>query len=259
METTFVSVRGGRFNTEVVEAGAGSPLLVLHGWQGLSWNPFLEGLSKRYRIIAPKIPGYGESTGDDELTDIFDLIYYHLDLLDAMGLDQVPVVAHSLGAMVAAELAAAQPRRFSKLVLTAPFGLWNEKRPILDFFIERPESLAAAMYADPSSDVAKQAATVPEDEAGRVAFFLERAKSLRVAAKYLWPIPNRGLSKRIHRVSAPTLLLWGEKDGICPPALAEDWKAAIPHAVVEIIPGAGHLPGSEQPGRALDVVERFLS
>jgi pimeloyl-ACP methyl ester carboxylesterase len=258
METRTVAVNGGAFNTEVVEAGSGPPLLLLHGWQGLVWNGFIEGLAASYRVIAPKLPGYGESTGDDNLTDFVDLLYYHLDLLDELGLENVPVVSHSLGAMVAAELAAMQPRRFSKLVLSAPFGIWNPDHPVTDFFIERPDALAAAMYADPTSDIAKQAATVPEDDAGRVAFFLERAKSLRIAAKWLWPIPNRGLAKRAHRISAPTLLLWGEGDGICPPALAEDFKAVIPHARVEIIAGAGHLPGSEQPEKTLEVVQRFL-
>jgi len=258
METKSVAVRGGLFNAEVVEAGTGSPLLLLHGWQGLTWNPFFEGLSKQYRVIAPKLPGYGDSTGDDELTDFFDLTYYHLDLLDELGLDNVPILGHSLGGMLGAELAAVQPKRFSKLVLSAPFGLWNDERPVIDFFVEKPDSLAAATYADPSSDVAKTASAVPEDDAGRVAFYLERAKSLRIAAKYLWPIPNRGLSKRAHRISAPTLLVWGEKDGICPPSLAEDWKAVIPHAQVATIAGAGHLPGAEQPEATLKVVTDFL-
>jgi pimeloyl-ACP methyl ester carboxylesterase len=259
METKTVSVRGGAFQTELIEAGSGTPLLFLHGWQGLTFDPLLEGLSASHRVIAPKLPGYGESTGDEHLVDFFDLIYYHLDLLDALGLREVPVVAHSLGAMIAAELAAVQPERISKLVLIAPFGLWNEEHPVIDFFVERPEALAAAMYADPSSEIAKAAATVPEDDAGRVAFFLERAKSLRIAAKYLWPIPNRGLAKRAHRISAPTLLIWGEKDGICPPALAEDFKAVIRDARAEIIPGAGHLPGAEQPAKTLAVVEKFLA
>jgi pimeloyl-ACP methyl ester carboxylesterase len=114
------------------------------------------------------------------------------------------------------------------------------------------------MYADPTSEIAVAAANVPEDEPGRVAFFLERAKSLRIAAKYLWPIPNRGLSKRAHRISAPTLLIWGEKDGISPPSLAQDFQAAIRASRVEIIKGAGHLPGAEKPDEMLRVVEAFL-
>ena len=59
-------------------------------------------------------------------------------------------------------------------------------------------------------------------------FMLERAKSLATTAKYVWPIPNRGLGKRLHRVSAPTLLVWGERDGMVPPAYAEDFRKRCP-------------------------------
>jgi pimeloyl-ACP methyl ester carboxylesterase len=258
METKFVPVDDGKFNTEILEGGSGSPLLLMHGWTGIPGGPFLDELAKKHRVIAPRIPGFGESSGDDHLTDFFDLLYYHLDLLDALDLRGVPVIAHSLGAMIAAEIAAMQPDRFSKLILVAPFGIWNEAHPVLDFFIETPQALSAAMYANPDSDAAKAAATIPDDEAGRVAFFLERAKSLRIAAKYLWPIPNRGLSKRAHRISTPTLLIWGENDGISPPELAKDFQAAIKGSKVEIIPGAGHLPGVEKPQEMLKAVEAFI-
>ena len=115
------------------------------------------------------------------------------------------------------------------------------------------------MYANPASDAAQAAASVPQDDAGRVAFYYERAKSLRIAAKYLWPIPNRGLARRSHRISAPTLLVWGEQDRICPPALASDFQAAIKNTSVAIIPGAGHLPGAEPPQALLPFINGFLA
>lgn len=259
MNTTTVSVRGGAFSTECIEAGSGSPLLLLHGWNGVIPDTMIQGLARTHRVIAPLIPGYGNSTGDEHLNDFVDLIYWGLDFMDAEGLKDVPIVAHSLGAMLAAELAAAQPDRISKLVLIAPFGLWNEQHPVVDFFVESPAGLAAAMYANPASDAAQAAASVPQDDAGRVAFYYERAKSLRIAAKYLWPIPNRGLARRSHRISAPTLLVWGEQDRICPPALASDFQAAIKNTSVAIIPGAGHLPGAEQPQALLSVINGFLA
>lgn len=259
MQHNTIPVRGGMFNTEVLEAGSGEPLLFLHGVAGVeSAELFLNRLAEQYHVIAPKHPGFGGSTGSENLLDIYDLIYYYLDFLDAARLRDLPVVGHSLGAMFAAELAAVQPERFSKLVLLAPIGLWNPDHPVVDFFSMTPQELASATYHDPESAAAQAAAQAPEDNEAYVHFMLERAKSLSTAAKYLWPIPNRGLSKRLHRISAPTLLVWGESDRIVPPQYAQDFCAAIPQAQAETIQGAGHLPEVEQPEKLAEVVVSFL-
>src|SRR5579875_1151834 len=260
MQERTITVRGSAFETQIFEAGSGAPLLFLHGVSDIGPSePFLERLAERHRVIAPRLPGFGESTGSEQLLDIHDLIYYELDLLDALGLHGVPLIGHSLGGMIAAELAAVQPERFSALVLIAPLGLWNPAYPVADFFSMSPAEVAAATYHNPSSPAAQAAGARPEDNEAYIAFMLDRAKSLATAAKYLWPIPNRGLNKRLHRVSAPTLLIWGESDGIVPPRYAEDFRAALPQARTEIIAEAGHIPQFEQPERVAQVVEAFLS
>ncbi len=81
---------------------------------------------------------------------------------------------------------------------------------------------------------------------------------MATTARYLWPIPNRGLNKRLHRASMPTLLVWGERDGICPPQYARDFQALLPDARLEIIPAAAHLPQVEQPARLAELVRSFL-
>ena len=129
---------------------------------------------------------------------------------------------------------------------------------MLDFFVSSPDDLKAAMWADPEGEAARGVTQVPQTE-GDVAVLLERVKSLRVAAKYLWPIPNRGLTKRIHRVSASTLLLWGADDGIIPPAYGRDFVKLLPKARLEVIANAGHLPQVEQPDEALRLVNKFLA
>jgi pimeloyl-ACP methyl ester carboxylesterase len=174
-------------------------------------------------------------------------------------LQGLPVVGHSLGAMVAAELAAVQPQRFSAVVLIAPFGLWNPGYPVADFFSMSPADVARATYHDPESPAAKAAGTPARDDEAYIDFMLERAKSLATAAKYLWPIPNRGLVKRLHRVSAPSLLIWGESDGIVPPRYAEDFQRGIPHARVVVVAEAAHLPQVEQPERLAETVLGFVS
>lgn len=247
------------FQASLLEGGAGPPLLYLHGTWGPDWGAFLERLAAGRRVIAPRLPGFGESTGSEHLLDLHDLIYYELDLLDALDLRGLPLIGHSLGGMIAAELAAVQPERFSHLVLLDPLGLWNSEYPVPDFFAMSPPDLAAALYADPSSPIAQQAARIPVAEDERISYFLERAKGLATSAKYTWPIPNRGLAKRLHRVRLPTLLIWGARDGIVSPRYAGDFKQRVPQAHLEIVPGAAHLPLVEQPDRVAELVERFLA
>ncbi len=260
MQVRTVPVHGGEFTTEVLEAGSGEPLLFLHGLPGIEVSELLlNRLAERYRVIAPRHPGFGNSTGTEHLLDLHDLIFYYLDFLDAEGLRGVPIIGHSLGGMFAAELAAVQPDRFSNVVLMAPFGLWNPGYPVADFFSMTPKELAAATYHDAASSVAVAAAQAPEDNEAYIHFMVERAKSLATAAKYLWPIPNRGLNKRLHRISAPTLLVWGESDRIVPTRYADDFMAKLPAARLEMIPRAGHLPQLEQLDILAEVIESFLS
>lgn len=257
MATRTVSVRSGMFKVEVREEGSGEPLLYLHGMQGAS-DPIIEALARQHRVIAPVHPGFGESSGDEHLLDIHDLIYYYLDFMDAEGLRSLPIAGHSLGGMFAAELAAVQPERFTKVVLIAPLGLWNEEYPVPDFFVASPTDLAAMTWHDPASAAAKAAMTIPANE-GEVAAMLERVKSMRIAAKYLWPLPNKGLAKRAHRISAPTLLVWGASDGLSPTPYARDFQRLIRGARVEIIEEAGHVPQVEQPAATVERIEAFLA
>jgi pimeloyl-ACP methyl ester carboxylesterase len=259
MQSRQVALRDGLFEASLLEAGSGPPLLYLHGTWAADGGPFLERLAERRRVLAPRLPGFGESTGSEQLLDLHDLIYYELDLLDALDLRGLPLVGHSLGGMVAAELAAVQPERFSHLVLLGPLGLWNQDYPVPDFFAFSPPDLAAALYADPDSPVAQQAARIPVEEDERISYYLERAKGLAASAKYLWPIPNRGLAKRLHRVRMPTLLVWGERDEIVSPRYAADFQARLPQARLEILPNAAHLPMVEQPERLAALVEAFLA
>src|SRR5579883_2982100 len=104
MDQKTIDVRGGMFHTAVLEGGSGNTVLYLHGLNGLQQDRFLNLLCDKHQVIAPYHPGFGESTGSEQLTDLNDLLYYYLDFLDAEGLRGIPVVAHSLGAMFALEL-----------------------------------------------------------------------------------------------------------------------------------------------------------
>lgn len=274
-----LAVRDGRFDIDLLEGGSGDPLLFLHGIAGLEWDGCLEALASQRHVYAPRTPGFGESTGSEELHDVQDLTYFYLDLLDALGLDSLPLVGHSFGGMVAAELASVQPQRFTKVVLIAPFGLWSDDHQVVDYFAIPPGELAQAMYHDQESEAAQQMAGGPSSptltqptrvrmpDAGPdsaegqavIDYYLERNRSMATAAKYLWPIPNKGLKRRIHRMSQPTLIVWGEHDGLIPPAYGEDFRALIPGSRLELVPDAAHLVTAEQPERVAELVNGFLA
>src|SRR5690349_16854955 len=122
------------FEVEVGELGSGPPLLYLHGIWDAHDERFLAELARTHCVVRPHLPGFGRSTGDQHLHDVHDAIYYLLDVLDALELRDLPLAGHCLGGMFAAELAAVQPRRFTRLALIAPFGLWDPAHPTLDFF-----------------------------------------------------------------------------------------------------------------------------
>ena len=179
MEEKTVSVVNGRFSVEMLEAGSGPDLLFIHGAGGLMWDPFLEQLSQHYHVIAPKIPGTAGSTGIEWLMDHHDVFYFYWDFLDALGVDDVIVVGHSMGGWFAAEVAAMQPSRVSKLVLIAPIGLWNDDYPVKDFFAMMPHELVADVFHDQEHPGAKMmTAPPPEDPDELRAATVERAKML---------------------------------------------------------------------------------
>ena len=258
METSKLAIQDGVFEVELRQAGAGPDVVWLHGESGPSWNAFHDALAQQRHVLAPTHPGFGESTGGDKLDDVHDAIYLYLDLLDTLELHQPALIGHGLGGMFAAELAAVQPERFSRLVLIDPFGLWLPEVPTLDYFVLPPAELAEALYRDRDSPAARAVARAPEGQEALIAYMLDRAQSMAAAARYLWPLPDRGLSKRLHRVAAPTLIVWGQSDRVVPPAYASEWQRRISGSRLVMRQDAGHLPHVEQPAAMAELTNGFL-
>jgi pimeloyl-ACP methyl ester carboxylesterase len=258
MNTRHIALRNGMFDVALSEAGSGEPLVYLHGEAGPRWSRFHDLLASRYTVLAPTIVGYGDSTGSDRLQDVHDLIYWALDLLDALDLRSQPLIGYGLGGMLAAELAAVQPERVTRLVLMNAFGLWLSDHPTLDYFAATPAELSLALYHSQESPAARAAAQSPKEGDAYIAFMIERARSMATAAKYLWPLPNRGLDRRLHRIAAPTLVLWGESDGVVSPAYGKAFRDRLPDATLEIVSGAAHLPHEEQPDKTAELTLQFL-
>ncbi len=248
------TVQVGPIAARMLVGGTGSPLLYLHGAGGLMWDPFLEGLAASHTVYAVHHPGSGEGDDLSHLPGIWELVLFYDELLDALGLDRVAVVGHSFGGMVAAELAANSPRRVGRLVLIAPIGLWLDEHPIPDIAGMPPAELPALVLADPTGPLA-QALEVPADDPQAQ---FEAAMRMASILHFIWPIPDKGLHRRIHRVAAPTLLVWGEADRLVHPAYGDEFAGRLRDARLVTVPAAGHLPQLENPEPVAEAVHGFL-
>lgn len=254
-----VSVRDGRLSVKVLEGGSGDPMVYFHGAGGLpGWARYLDRLAQDFRVYAPYQPGVGESEGLEHIDDVWDLVLFYEELLDALGLEQVYLVGHTYGGMVAAELAAQCRQRVRRLVITGALGLWLDHAPTADIFVLSPEESAKRNWYDPESEVARSANTRIEDPQAKAEADLNRAKTMSAIGKFVWPLPDRGLRKRIHRITAPTLLLWGDSDGIVPPAYGEEYHRLIPGSRLVLIEKCGHQPQTERPEEFFSAVVGFL-
>ena len=168
------------------------------------------------------------------------------------------MIGHDLGGMAAAELAAVAGHRVASLALIAPLGLWVDDDPILDFYATPRADLTPLAWHDPGSGAATAVLTPPQTETEAQIAALELNRSLAASTRLLWPIPDRGLKRRIHRVTCPVLLIWGAQDGVAPPGYGPRWKSALADARLVTVPGAGHYPMLEQPSAVIDALTPFL-
>ena len=219
-------------------------------------RPFVGHLAGGNTVHAPKFPG--TSRGDHEaihaLDNWLDLVVYHCELFDQLELAAPALVGHSFGGLVAAEFAAAAPKSVGRLVLIDPVGLWRDDLPVKNWMLLSNDARRRALFADPEGEAAQRFFDVPGDPAGRVDTLAQFNWAQACTGKFVWPIADRGFKNRIHRVAAPTLIVWGNADGIIAPAYAQEFAKSIAGARVELIDKAGHLPhleNSEAVGKTL--------
>ncbi|MGF1597132.1 MAG: alpha/beta fold hydrolase [Acidimicrobiales bacterium] len=255
-DETYIDVKNGAFKIRVLRAGEGEPLVFIHGAGGLFWDPLLDGLSQRFAVVAPEHPGFGQSQGLEHVPHIWDLVLYYNELLDELGLDRVILVGHSFGGMVAAELAANNPERVEGLVLLSPIGLWLDDHPVPDISGIPPDALPGLILADPEGPVA---AMLPAPDPNDPEAILVAVNSLSSILQFIWPLPDKGLDRRLYRVKAPTLLVWGAQDRLVDPAYGPAFASHLSDAKLVVIEGAGHLPHLEQADAVAGAVNEFLA
>jgi pimeloyl-ACP methyl ester carboxylesterase len=250
--------RGAR--VRVFEGGRGAPLVFLHGAGGfLAENPFLDDLAQRYHVYAPELPGYGESTGEELLEDMLDFALHGWDVVAAMGIERPHLVGHSMGGMIAAEMAATAPNDVAKLVLAAAAGLWIPEHPIPDIFTFLPHEYASILFNDAERGQALLTGGLDFSNMEALAdFYIANSRRMATAGKMLFPIPNRRVAKRLYRVTAETLVVWGKQDKLIPPLYAERWAKLVPRAQTVLVDQAGHMVPYEQPAAFVSAVAKFF-
>jgi pimeloyl-ACP methyl ester carboxylesterase len=242
---------------ELEDRGEGRPLLFLHAGEGLQpQRPWLDQLARRYRVIAPHHPGWGNSALPAWCGSVDDLAYLYLDLAAAFELSDAVLVGSCFGGWIAAEMAVRDTRRFGCLVLADPLGIKVRgvlERDIADMHAMPHDEYLRFAWADPANGEADYT-QLPETELAGI------ARGREAFATFGWKpyMHNPRLKRWLHRIDVPTLLLWGEQDGIVRRDYGEAWRGEIPGARLEAIPNAGHFPHWEQPEAFVDHLSRFV-
>jgi pimeloyl-ACP methyl ester carboxylesterase len=241
---------------ETLIAGTGPPLLFLHGGDYVAENRLcLDRLARRFRVVAPRHPGFGTTPRPAWFRSVHDIAYLYLDLLDRLDLRDVLLVGHSFGAWLALEIAVRSQARLTRLVLIDALGVkfgGREEREIADVYALPADEVLRRSFTDPAR-AAPDYATLDDAE------LLAIARDREATALYGWKpyMHDPALAHWLHRVTCPTLVVWGEADGIVAPSYGERLAAALPDARFELVAGAAHYPQIEQPEAVAAAIERF--
>ncbi len=252
-------IKASGLDWQLLRGGAGRTIVWLHGLTGVDeHDPFLDALARRAEVIAPVMPGFADLGELAEIDDIHDLALAYDDLLAAIGRPDALLAGHGFGAMMAAEIAAHMARRGGRLALIAPMGLWDGERPVADLFALPGALLGDALWADQAARAAwEDAHRVPEEQPAAGEAMIAAAQANTSVAKFVWPIPDKGLRKRLRRIACPTLLLWGSADRVVPATYADLFARRLPDSTQTIIAGAGHMLPYEQTARVVEALAGF--
>jgi pimeloyl-ACP methyl ester carboxylesterase len=264
----FVTVAGIRLHLRDTGPRDAPAVILLHGFGASlhTWEDWAAELERDHRVIRFDLPGFG-LTGADPTGDYTDARSFQVlaALMDQLGVAQAAIIGHSMGGRIAWSFAAEQPARVTKLVLIAPDGFaspgmeYGRAAPVPAMLRVLPYVLPRAMLrmnlAPAYADATKLTeAMVTRYHEMMLAPGVRPAIIARMEQLVLQdPVP------RLRALRVPTLLLWGEQDGMIPASHAADYLAVLPDARASVLPGIGHLPHEEAPAASLVPLRGFLA
>jgi pimeloyl-ACP methyl ester carboxylesterase len=264
----FVDVNGLRFHVRIEGPADAPPVILIHGYSSMlhSWDGWVGDLAQNYKVIRYDLAGHG-LTGPDPsgLYSPERDAALLLALMDKLGLARAALVGNSLGGQVAWNFAARHPDRVASLTLIAPGGY---PRPGFDFNVKPTLSSAVKLspYIYPRDKLTQILGFLYADPQRltpqMIAFYhdLNRAPGVRRAlverlSQYILHDPG----ERLRSITAPVLIVWGEKDIMVPFATDPGkFMQNMPHARLVTFPDLGHVPQEEDPARSLLPVKAFL-
>jgi pimeloyl-ACP methyl ester carboxylesterase len=242
---------------EVLRGGDGDPIVLLHGMHTLTAASRLPGLLAAHgTVIAPSCPGFGESPRPKDFDTIYDLVHLQRAILDALPGERITLLGLSFGGWLAAEVATLGHPRLARLVLVDPVGIKisdRETADILDVFNRSPTEVRRAAWHDADR-------FAPDFDAMQDAEIVRHARDRDALCLYAWHpyMYNPQLPRWLGRINVPTLVVWGDSDGIVSPDYGRAFARLIPGARFETIANCGHHPEIERPDELAALIARFL-
>jgi pimeloyl-ACP methyl ester carboxylesterase len=249
---TFVEVAGGKI--QMLEAGSGRPLLILHHEIGNpGWLPFYDELARDFCVRVPSHPGFGKSDRPEWMRNVRDLALVYQWLLADLKLDSIAVVGLGFGGWIAAEIAMMCRQAFARMVLVNAMGMLPKRTEILDQFLINTIDYTRSGFhnLDKYTELYTAEPTLDQLEQWEI----NREMTSRIAYKpYMY---DQTMPHLIRGMRTPTLIVWGREDRIAPLECGELYRDAIVGARLETIGGAGHFVEVEKPAELAKLVRDF--
>jgi len=242
-----------------LEAGTGTPLLLLHGvgHSSTAWLRSIPRLEERYHVFAPDIPGHGQSAAPDVRYDPAYFGRFVIAFVSTLGLDRVDAAGNSLGGLTLLLAALDHPSAFRKLVLADPLGFTKPPVPPLGDAVltiialwlsfPRTRALVRAGYATSFFDPKQlDDASVDEIVSRLGSESRERAARRTVTEIFHYSRRLESLHERLAYLEPPALIAWGKNDPVLPSKDAEIARRVLPAPRIEVLERCGHFPHIEQ-------------
>lgn len=244
VETVDIEVDGRRWRYYAAGDPDSPLVLMVHGFRSSArfFRPTMLSLSDRWRVVAPDLPGHGDSEPWDPEEDVVEQWVLLEGFLDRMGMEEMAIIGSSRGGAVALQLAAHRPDMVSRLILiatpTKPFKVGT--LDILEMVVNR-EAL--------TDDLLREMGRTMMASRG-----YETARRRAVEADTL----ERDLRPIMGKVRAPALVVWGAEDRTIPVEMGLELLSGISDSRMRLIGGAGHVPMLDKPLETVALFRSFL-